>query len=404
MRVGLQFERPSLRRWSEPNSVEVMHPRVRSFDVHASRPKPVLAALETAARATAGPLSAAVVFVCGSLAGRLTELAAAVTHAQLPFAVALAAGTGVMTERGEAESDSAAAGLVWAGPPGRLCGLGGAGEHRNLGQELVEEMPTRGGNAATLLLLQPDGFSPLELQGLQHLPLGRSVFGGGTVGRRGALGVLPGGKLVAERGLALDLSALGVARVRVAHSCRVLGPMHAITEAQGSLVLKLDGKPALDVLTECVRGLKDQPLILTVLAPSRETLEDDSTETMLVRGVQGIDAHRRALSCAAEMGLGLKMSFAVRDAATAQRSLQHVARQLDRSGAGSAPTAALYVYCAGRGLGLYGRRNVDTRIITDRFGALPMAGFQSTFEIAPHAHAAALQLYTGVLGLFGAPS
>lgn len=377
--------------------------RVRSFDVRTSRPEPALAALRAAARDTQGPVSAAVVFVCGTLGGRLTELAAAVQHARLPFAVALAAGNGVLTERGEVEGGSAAAGLVWSGPPARLQGLGVAGEQRTLGQELVERMPG-GASAATLVLLQPDGFSPMELRSLQHLPPGQRVFGGGTVGRRGALAVLSGGQLVAERGLALDLSALGVARVRVAHSCRLLGPMRAITDAQGSLVLKLDGKPALDVLSECVRGLEGQPLVLTVLSPAQEDPDDSFAETMLVRGVQGIDTQRRALSCAAETGLGLRMSFAVRDPGAARRALQRVVRQLDLGSAGSVPTSAVYVSCGGRGLGLYGKQNVDARIITERFGPLPMAGFQSSFEIAPHASAAALQLYTGVLGLFGAPS
>jgi hypothetical protein len=47
---------------------------------------------------------------------------------------------------------------------------------------------------------------------------------------------------------------------------------------------------------------------------------------------------------------------------------------------------------------------VDTRILRERFGDLPIAGVQSAFEIAPYADAQSLQLYSGVLTLFTALS
>ena len=47
---------------------------------------------------------------------------------------------------------------------------------------------------------------------------------------------------------------------------------------------------------------------------------------------------------------------------------------------------------------------MDTRVVRMRFPGVPFAGMQSTFEIAPHHGRATLQLYTGVLALFTAPS
>jgi small ligand-binding sensory domain FIST len=64
----------------------------------------------------------------------------------------------------------------------------------------------------------------------------------------------------------------------------------------------------------------------------------------------------------------------------------------------------LYINCAGRGSSLYGQYDVDTRILRARFGDLPFAGIQSSFEIAPYCGRPALQLYTGVVAVFTTPS
>ena len=50
------------------------------------------------------------------------------------------------------------------------------------------------------------------------------------------------------------------------------------------------------------------------------------------------------------------------------------------------------------------RANVDTRVLRERFGDIPIAGVQSSFEIAPYGDTQSLQLYTGVVALFTALS
>jgi small ligand-binding sensory domain FIST len=64
----------------------------------------------------------------------------------------------------------------------------------------------------------------------------------------------------------------------------------------------------------------------------------------------------------------------------------------------------LYVNCAGRGQALYGRANVDTRLLRERLGEVPLAGMHSAFEIAPHGDVPSFQLYTGVIALLAALS
>jgi small ligand-binding sensory domain FIST len=100
----------------------------------------------------------------------------------------------------------------------------------------------------------------------------------------------------------------------------------------------------------------------------------------------------------------MRMAFAVRDGATARQDLEAVVRDLARETAGAAPRFGVYLNCAGRGSSLYGTPDVDIRILRARLGELPIIGMQSSFEIAPVLGRPRLQLYTGVLGLFTAPS
>jgi small ligand-binding sensory domain FIST len=100
----------------------------------------------------------------------------------------------------------------------------------------------------------------------------------------------------------------------------------------------------------------------------------------------------------------MSMTFGVRDPRVAQADLERLVRELSRDVAGALPLSALYINCAGRGQSLYGRANVDTRILRERFGDIPVAGVQSAFEIAPYGDTQSLQLNSGVLTLFTALS
>ncbi|HEY6723647.1 MAG TPA: FIST C-terminal domain-containing protein, partial [Polyangiaceae bacterium] len=96
--------------------------------------------------------------------------------------------------------------------------------------------------------------------------------------------------------------------------------------------------------------------------------------------------------------------FAVRDAAAARADLEAALQRLSRDTAGALPSFGVFMSCAGRGSSLYGQSDVDVRLVRARFPEIPMAGMHSSFEIAPHDGAATLQLYTGVLSIFTAPS
>jgi small ligand-binding sensory domain FIST len=67
----------------------------------------------------------------------------------------------------------------------------------------------------------------------------------------------------------------------------------------------------------------------------------------------------------------------------------------------SAPKFGVYFNCAGRGSDLYGQPGLDPELIQRRFGPLPLAGIQSSFEIAPTCGRPRIHMLTGVLLLAG---
>ena len=82
----------------------------------------------------------------------------------------------------------------------------------------------------------------------------------------------------------------------------------------------------------------------------------------------------------------------------------HHTRSANATRHGAAPRFGIYLNCAGRGSSLYGKRDVDLKILKARLGELPLAGMQSSFEVSEVGGKPSLQLYTGVLGLFTSPS
>jgi len=65
------------------------------------------------------------------------------------------------------------------------------------------------------------------------------------------------------------------------------------------------------------------------------------------------------------------------------------------------PKFGMYFNCAGRGSALYGQAGLDPELIQRRFGNLPLAGIESSFEIAPTCGKPRIHMFTGVLLLAG---
>jgi small ligand-binding sensory domain FIST len=376
--------------------------RAQSFEVRSSSPERVVAAF-AAARAEVPRSAAGIVFMSGALLERQEAVGRLFSAKRFGIPLLLVGGAGVLSERGELEAESAATGLVWSGGRAEIGVIDASDRDEGLCEGLEGFLAGRAGRTAVALFVPPGGFTPRAVQLLGQRSFGAPIFGGGALGQPGVIAIGPGGELVTGRAVAMAVHDFGVPRVRTAHSCRLLGPLRPITRARGAMVLEIGGEPALDALTRAGAGLSGQPLLLSVLARDGSGAGDGRQE-LLVRGVQGVDPSVRGLLVSDEAREGVWMTFGVRDGRAAQADLERLARELYRDIAGSLPLCALYVNCSGRGQNLYGRANVDTRILRERFGDIPIAGVQSAFEIAPHGDAQSLQLYSGVLSLFTALS
>lgn len=352
---------------------------------------------------TFGAPAAGVVFLGGSLGERVEDVGRVLGAAKLGMPLLVAAGAGVVSERGEVEGEPAAAALAFrGGSPEAL--VADAGTRDDAAQLLAERLSehSRGATPTAFVCVKAEG---VTVDTLEPLLRGRpaNLIGAGTPGSAPIAAIDREGRVELGSVGALLIRGLTPARVRSSPACRLLMPLRPITAARGPLLLEIGGEPALDVLKSSAEDLSGQPLILTVLAP--ETTPDDAARSeLLVRGIQGVDPARRAILLSGDLEVGWRIAFAVRDAASARSDLELCVRDLGRDAGGAAPLFGMYVSCAGRGASLYGSPDVDLRILRGRFPELPWVGLHSAFEIAPFQGRSNVHFFTGVVGLFTRPS
>jgi small ligand-binding sensory domain FIST len=348
-------------------------------------------------------------FLGGALGDHAEAIGAALGRAALGFPVLVGTGAGVLSERGELEGCSAGTGLSLGSGDAEVLVAEGSGPDSaaaRLAEELAALCPS--GRSTALVFARAQGMGLESIEPLAGLK-GVTIVGGGTPGDAPVVVVDRAGRVSRGRLGAFVVRRLAPARVRVSSACRLLMPLSPITEARGAAVLRIGGEPALDVLRSSAAGLEGQPLVLAVLAAARAPSDanDDPEEPraeLLVRGIQGVDPSQGAIVVSEEARVGQRMAFAVRDPAAARNDLETAARELERDIAGARPMFGIYVSCAGRGTALYGSGDVDVRIVRARFPETPFVGLHSAFEIAPCDGRPAVQLYTGVLAVFCAPS
>ncbi|RYZ06598.1 MAG: hypothetical protein EOO73_14940 [Myxococcales bacterium] len=387
----------------------------QSFSFAGEDPEKAARAYGLAARRVTRP-SGAMVFAAGALGERLVELGRAVAKAAPGLPVCLVAGAGVVSERGEVEGQSAATGIIWSGGVAEPFSVSGQNAEA-LGTQLsgaIRKSESHGRSITALIFAKPNGLAPHVLEPLSELRRTR-VLGAGTVGDAPVVAIGADGQLNRGPAGGIVLTGLSAPLVRASAACRLLMPLKVISKTRGSMVLEIEGAPALEVLSSVANNLEDQPLVFVALAPPLQpdaarldpTLARERAPErpdVLLRAVQGVDPVRRGLLVSDEVRPGMRIAFAVRDAKAAREDLQSAVRDLLREAHGAAPRFGIYLNCAGRGSSLYGQRDVDLKILKARLGELPLAGMQSSFEVSEVGGRPSLQLYTGVLGLFTAPS
>lgn len=231
-----------------------------------------------------------------------------------------------------------------------------------------------------------DGFVGRSHEALRGLPLVGGLASGahapgdtrllldGRVHDRGAVGVVLGG----------DLSI----HTLVSQGCRAVGAPMAVTAIEGSRILSLAGRPALEQAKAAVSTLPvaEQPLAVRGLhlgIAMDEYADEHLAGDFLVRTITGADHASGSISTGDEIELGSTVQFLLRDAASAHDDLAEVLRGLRAQPGLGALAGALLFTCDSRGGTMSLSSDHDVTEVRDALGIGTVAGFFAAGEIGP---------------------
>jgi small ligand-binding sensory domain FIST len=313
------------------------------------------------------------------------------------------AGAGVLTSDGEVEGESAVGVLVASGGeiktwPFLLRDSESSDEWHDVETQLRE---TSG--QVLITLLGALGEPSLDvLARMTRMAPGARVAGGGAVGGGDGGDVWLDDRVVTGGTAGMLVGGSVRAAVGVAHGCRPVGHLMTITRARGNLIFELDGMPAFEPFAKLCR----EPLLADLRRAAAFVFAGLPTGSggradYLVRSFVGFDPTAGVLAISEPVREGQALTFLVREAQGARRDLEAMLAEVQQELAGARPAFGLYFNCAGRGSGLYGVADHDVAFIQRTLGEFPLLGFFSAAEIAPLAPAPAIEMYSGVLVVFG---
>jgi small ligand-binding sensory domain FIST len=211
-------------------------------------------------------------------------------------------------------------------------------------------------------------------------------------------------------GVALSLAGNVAVETVVAQGCRPIGRPLVVTDAHQNLVLEVDHRRPLDVLSGLLESLPPRDLALVRSALFLGIAMDASRQSwgagdFLIRNVMGIDRNEGILAVGAHVRPGQVVQFHVRDAASSAEDLRAVLEVYLRSRPARASGALLFS-CLGRGRHLYGIENHDCDVFAQSVGEIPLGGFFCNGEIGPVGTSGFVRTfvhgYTSCFGMFRA--
>jgi small ligand-binding sensory domain FIST len=228
-------------------------------------------------------------------------------------------------------------------------------------------------------------------------------------------GVGPGQTRLFFDGGVVDSGAVGVAfgaglnvLPLVSQGCRPIGSSFTITKVERNVIHELGGRPPMDRLRELYQTLDgpDRALLSEGLLIGR-VVDEYKTEfepgDFVVRGVMGADPESGALAIGEVPEIGQTVQFQIRDARSADADLARVVTQARAKLADRRIAGALLFTCNGRGARMFDTPDHDARLISDRFGGLPLAGFFAAGELGPVGDKNFVHGFTASLALFVDP-
>jgi small ligand-binding sensory domain FIST len=319
--------------------------------------------------------------------------------------------TGVLTGAEEVENANAVAVQVLDGVPPLPTPLflpGVRTDPRAAGARLAQRTrETLGGDvdgAALAVLVDPAELDAADfVAGIADVAPELLITGAGASGGEAGCRVFWEDAAHADSAVALVLPKELHPSLGMTQGCQALGDPLTITAAEGNLILEIEGRPAVEALDRTLSdprhpGLRQMtPHLLAGIGERGSGGRSD----YVVRPFAVAEGERAALAVAEPVRAGQTICFTLRDAIGARDDMKAMLDEQAEARGADAPKFGFYFNCAGRGSALYGQPGLDPELIRRRFGALSLAGIESSFEIAPTFGRPRIHMFTGVLLLAG---
>ncbi|HXH86648.1 MAG TPA: FIST N-terminal domain-containing protein [Nitrospira sp.] len=356
------------------------------------------------------PLDLGLVFFSARHAGK-SRLIAAMLREELHIEVCLGcSGEGVIA--GGEELETAAALTLWVAslPQVRVTPL-------RLSFSPVQDQvqlagwPEPSAEASTFILLADPFTTPIHdvLSVMaDRYPNGQAIGGLAGGGHGAGENRLIRNIVVFDGGLiGVQLSGPLAIRTVISQGCCPIGERFMITRSDHNLIYELSGKPALERLQDAFESLEalqrqEAHRALHVGIVIDEHRSQFERGDFLVRNLVGADQQAGAIAIGDVVQEGQTIQFHLCDAKSASEDL-HVLLAADRAKHQSKPLGALMFSCCGRGEGLFGQAHHDSRVLQERMGRIPLAGFFAQGEIGPVGGRNFLHGYTASMAIFSEP-
>jgi small ligand-binding sensory domain FIST len=179
--------------------------------------------------------------------------------------------------------------------------------------------------------------------------------------------------------------------------CVPIGPAHDITERQGNIAVRLDGRSALEVLREDIGEVLSRNLAQSIdYIFCALPIKGSDTGDYLVRNLMGIDEINGLIAIGDHLEEQERLMFCRRDGNSAREDMSAMLQRLKNRVGNDPIRGGIYVSCLGRGRYQFGDNSEELRLIQEQLGDFPLAGFFANGEI----YNGRLYGYTGVLTLF----
>lgn len=237
------------------------------------------------------------------------------------------------------------------------------------------------------------------------------------VGGLASGGTAPNENLLLSDEKILSRGAVGVAlsgdifmEAVVAQGCRPIGRPLSITEADGNVMLRVEGNSPVAYLQELFESLpkRDQDLMQTslflglLMDPFKK---DPKQGDFLIRNIIGVDHNKGVMAVGSFLRNGQTVQFHLRDAHTSRDDLKMMlsrsqSAQLKSIVNGNPASAGAVLFsCLGRGRRLYGKPDFDSNVIKSVVGDIPVGGFFCNGEIGPVSGRTYLHGYTSSIAV-----